>query len=57
MITAATPRLARNFNVRVAWADGHGPTKLDLDMYESGDDAPPNSWVFLQKAVATEDQE
>mmetsp|Transcript_20190 Transcript_20190/g.48437 ORF Transcript_20190/g.48437 Transcript_20190/m.48437 type:complete len:137 (+) Transcript_20190:335-745(+) len=49
LITAATPRLMRNFNVRVAWADGRGPTMLDLDMFQSGDDAPTNSWVFLEK--------
>lgn len=49
LITLATPRLFQQFNVRVSWADGRGPCKLDLDMYLHGESAPCNAWVLLKQ--------
>eukprot|EP00966_Prymnesium_polylepis_P142029 3279967-Prymnesium_polylepis.1 len=47
-ITKSTPKLFKNFNYRVTWADGSkGPTKLDPARYASGSDARFNSWVVL----------
>lgn len=50
LITSATPRLFKKYNVRVTWLDGNGPAKLDLNMYAPGPDAVEDAWVFL-KAV------
>ena len=47
LVTKSTPRLFKKFNVRVTWADGEGPCKLDLPAYRHGDNAPTDSWVFL----------
>ena len=59
LITAATPRLYKQYNVRVIWAvegklnrSSHGPCKLDLKAYASGPEAPLDSWVFLDKMEA-----
>lgn len=57
LITSATPRLARSFNVRVSWSDGRGPCKLDLNIYAHGDDAPENAWVFLEQKNDREAEE
>ena len=49
IITNATPRLFKNFNFRVVWADGSkGPTKLAVDNYGIGTHASYNSWVILE---------
>ena len=49
-ITSATPRLAKKFNYRIMWADGHkGPAKLAVDNYGYGTHAAFNSWVILQQ--------
>ena len=51
VITTATPRLAKKFNFRVAWADNSkGPASLTAANYASGADAALNSWVILKKA-------
>lgn len=47
VLTSATPRLVKKYNVRVVWADARGPAMLDLQSYQHGDDAPFDSWVFL----------
>lgn len=59
LVTAATPRLYKQYNVRVIWAvegklnrSSHGPCKLDLKAYASGPEAPLDSWVFLDKMEA-----
>ena len=51
IITTATPRLAKKFNFRVAWADNSkGPASLTAANYASGADAALDSWVILKKA-------
>ena len=59
IVTAATPRLYKQYNVRVIWAvegklnrSSHDPCKLDLKAYASGPEAPLDSWVFLDKMEA-----
>ena len=53
MVTSATPRLFKKFNVRIAWADGSkGPTMLDLGKYVESDDALHESWVFLDRSAS-----
>lgn len=52
IITSSTPRLVKNFNVRVTWADGRGPAMLDLNMYQHGEEAPVDSWVLLHERNA-----
>ena len=47
LVTKATPRLFKKFNVRVTWADGEGCAMLDLKSYKSGEGAPIDSWVFM----------
>lgn len=51
MITSATPRLFRKFNVRITWNDTSGPAMLSLDEYEGGAEAALDKWVFLEKVV------
>ena len=49
VITDATPRLFKNFNFRVVWADKtKGPTKLAVENYGFGPHASYNSWVILE---------
>ena len=51
IITTATPRLAKKFNFRVAWADNNkGPASLTAANYASGADAALDSCVILKKA-------
>lgn len=47
LITSATPRLFKRFNVHVLWQDGHGPCNLNLACYRHGTSAEVDSWVFL----------
>ena len=50
-ITNATPRLVKNFNYRITWADGSkGPSKLDAQSYAHGSEARYNSWVIMKTA-------
>ena len=48
VITQATPRLFKNFNIWIVWADGKkGPDKLAVDNYGYGANVRYNSWVIL----------
>lgn len=55
LITSATPRLVRKYNVRVSWSDGSGPCMLDLKCYVPGAEAPIDSWVVLKLQVSQVD--
>ena len=49
IITRSTPRLFKQYNFRLVWADGHtGPAKLSVENYAFGNHARYNSWVILK---------
>ena len=54
--TNSTLRLYKNFNYRTSWTDGWENHMLTLDKYDSGPDAPYESWVLLEKAVPVREE-
>ena len=56
-ITAATPRLFKNFNFRCTWTDGWTNNMLKLDEYQGGPTAPYGSWVILTKTSEADMEE
>ena len=55
-ITNSTPRLYKNFNYRTSWTDGWENHMLTLNKYDSGPDAPYESWVLLEKAAPVREE-